>query len=80
MNEKKYSGEMQADANHSVAKAGKPEKRFEVTFTQNRRFELKIGRRFIVFDGKNKSTVLSADEVNHPDFVQQRSYFSVREV
>lgn len=74
-----YSGEMTASENNKVEKASKGKKTYEVSFTQRRSFELKIGRRMYYFDTNNKTAKLSEDEINHPDFIQQRRYFSVRE-
>lgn len=58
----------------------KIDKRFEVSFRQNRSFELRIGRKTIFFLDGEKKAILSESEINHPDFIQQKDYFSVKEV
>ena len=55
------------------------ESSFEVTFIQNRSFELKIGRKWYFF-GPYGSNTLTQSEINHPDFKQQSVYFNVKEI
>jgi hypothetical protein len=73
----KYTGEKKIPKNNKVEKSTGL---YRVTFNQRRRFELKIGRRMIAFDSKNPTVVLRKEEIEHPDFIQQRKYFSVVEV
>lgn len=75
----KYTGEMKPGKNNVVEK---PEKgrHFEVTFLQNRRFELALGRKTYIFETGRNRAILTEDQVQHPDFKQQLAYFSVREI
>jgi hypothetical protein len=52
---------------------------YEVTFNENRSFELTIGRKTYFFDPYSKQ-ILSQDEINHPDFIQQSRYFNIKEI
>jgi len=80
MNEKnnKYSGEMKPERNTTVEK--EHDRRFEIQFTQNRSFELRIGRKTFLFGTGNRTHILNKKELDHPDFQQQARYFTVREV
>ena len=55
------------------------EKKFSVTFNQNRSFELKIGRKWFFFEPYS-SEILTQIEINHPDFKQQSGYFNIKEL
>lgn len=55
------------------------EKRFNVTFNQNRSFELKIGRKWFFFEPYTSQTLTQA-EINHSDFKQQSGYFNIKEL
>ena len=55
------------------------QKEFAVRFRQNRSFELHVGRAVIQF-GPNGEQWLPESVVQHPDFEQVRTLFSVREV
>lgn len=55
------------------------EKKFSVTFNQNRSFELKIGRKWFFFEPYSSET-LTQGEINHPDFKQQSGYFNIKEL
>lgn len=57
-------------------KVGKP-KKLTITFKGNRRFEMKIGREFIVFEGRETKEV-DSDLLSHPDFQNKRKYFSIK--
>lgn len=50
---------------------------FQVTFNQNRSFELKIGRKMFFFSPYS-TEILTREEINHPDFKQQSRYFNVK--
>jgi len=58
---------------------GKKSKKYEVTFRQNRSFELMIGRKIFFFLNGNRKAILTKNQINHPDFKQQARYFSVKE-
>lgn len=55
------------------------DKTFQVTFNQNRSFELKIGRKWFFFEPYS-SEILTQAEINHPDFKQQSGYFNIKEL
>jgi len=52
---------------------------YEITFNQNRSFELTISRKTFFFEPYSKET-LTEIEINHPDFKQQSQYFNVKEI
>ena len=52
---------------------------YSVTFNQNRSFELFIGRKTFCFMPYSAVT-LTAEEISHPDFIQQAQYFSVKKI
>ena len=54
-------------------------KMYRATFSQNRSFELSIGRKMFFFEPYS-SNDLTEEEINHSDFKQQSEYFSVKEI
>jgi hypothetical protein len=52
---------------------------YTVTFNQNRSFELFIGRKMFFFTPYS-SNLLTREEVEHSDFIQQSEYFSIKEI
>lgn len=55
-------------------------KKYKISFNQNRSFELKVGRKMFVFRDGKKEHIVTEDIIKHPDFIQQKNYFSVKEV
>lgn len=54
--------------------------RVEIMFKQNRRFELKLGRNYFIFEGREKKVIDKA-LLSHPDWTPVISnYFVVQEV
>lgn len=62
-----------------VAEVRLAEGLYEVSFNENRSFELTIGRKTYFFEPYSKQT-LSQDEINHSDFIQQSGYFNIKEI
>lgn len=58
--------------------AGK-EKMYRVTFRENRTFELHLRKDTYRF-GPKEHKFVGEDFINHPDFIQQKKYFTVEEV
>lgn len=62
----------------SLFKHSEP-KKYEIIFKENRSYELYVGRMRIVFAPMGVQKVDSW-VINHPDFIQQKDKFLVREV
>jgi hypothetical protein len=52
------------------------DKRANITFLEDRKFELFIGREQFTFMG-TETKEIPASYLDHPDFIQQAKYFSV---
>lgn len=63
----------------SEKKETKKAKGYDVTFRQNRRFELYVGREMFTFDPNERSMTLPEDIVEHPDFIKVEEMFTVKE-
>ncbi len=59
-------------------KVGKSKKVF-VTFRENRKFDLHVGREMETFRGRETRAIPIA-WLSHPDFLQQKRYFIVKGV
>lgn len=55
------------------------EKKFLITFRGNRKFELYIGRKYFIFNGR-ESKEITEKEYNHPHFKAQLKYFAIKGV
>lgn len=49
----------------------------EVTFKENRKFDLHVGRKLLTFKGREKKTI-PKEWLDHPDFQQVNKMFIVR--
>ena len=56
---------------------GKTDKTVKIMFLYNRKFDLHVGREMKTFMGRESKDV-PASWLKHPDFLQQKQYFSVK--
>lgn len=74
----KFTGDLKTEKFEQSDSKSVKSNTYIVMFKQNRTFELSIGRSFFVFPPYGKHE-LTEDQINHPDFIQQKKYFSVRQ-
>ena len=74
----KYSGAKKTLPNEEVNK-GKGNRTYQITFNQNRSFDLHVNRQVLLFR-EEKSQIVTEDFINHPDFIQQSGYFTIKEI
>ena len=68
--EKKITGEKKVSPDKSVGMV-------TIIFKQNRKFDLKIGREYYTFLGREAKKVPKS-VITHPDFIQQEKYFVIK--
>lgn len=56
------------------------DKKYMVTFKYNRSFDLYVGQKFFHFKPNESRDDFTESDMQHPDFIQQQEYFSVREI
>lgn len=54
-------------------------KKYMIMFKENRSFDLYVGRSYNHF-GPHGQLEVDSEFINHPDFIQQKKYFAIREL
>jgi hypothetical protein len=73
----KYSGNMDTEPDQAVTVSN--DKIASITFLEDRKFELFVGGEQFTFLG-TETKQIPASYLEHPDFIQQKKYFSVKGV